>query len=367
MQNKLAGYILILVCLILAISACVISNDILLIHLELGIINPEESHSAKLYNARFLYAISPDSLDDYAEWKNAAADFIESEKPESGLLLKRTQESLDEDKKAQKKEHALAIDEENIHLILYILLAVLFGIHLVARSITTPGLNVIRQVHLSNVLSVGFGISAVFIFLMVEIFGLLGVLDPLMFYLGPFIGNAILLLLISRYMRSKGSSVLYEVGFLTENRREAFFIGVAGFFAFLPIQVILNSQGMHLSYFFGFVPDGHPFVRDFIDTQSVSIQFIIAFLVLFSAPFFEEIFFRGIFLQSLEQRLHPVVACIVTGIIFGVIHPGFISRYLVSFLGIYLAFLMQKTRSIITPIVVHFMFNANALLQLLIK
>ena len=367
MENKLTGYILIFVCLILGISVCVISNDILLIHLELGIINTEESYPTKLYNARFLYAVSPDSLDDYADWKNAVVDNIDSEKSGIQPSLKQEREFLIRDKKEFKKEQTFPFEKENKYLIIYILLAILFGIHLVARFITTQGLNVIQQVHISPVLTAGFGISTVFMFLMVEILGFLGFLDPLMFYLGPFAGNAILLLLISKYMKSKGSSVLYEAGFLTGGKGKAFISGIAGFFAFLPFQVILNSQGMHLSYFLGFLPDGHPFVRDFIDTQSVSIQFVIAFLVLFSAPFFEEIFFRGIFLQSLEQRFHPAVACIVSGLIFGIIHPGFISRFLVSFLGIYLAFLMQKTRSIITPIMVHFMFNANALLQLLIK
>jgi len=372
LERKVLGYILILVSLLLAISACIISHDILTLHLELGILNPDLPDEAKLFHARFLYSVSPAYLDDYAEWKDAAREKIAKDQLEFLSLTdnepKTKEEIIKEIADSEKYQDRIAASDENqAWIILLMLLSIGLGMHFIAQSVTTPSSDIIRVAYQSHVLNVPFGIMVVLVFLLTNFIGLLGVANPIMVYIGPLFGEAILLAFIIRHIASKGSSFLSEAGFISGDYRKAILVGVAGFFAFLPVMLILNTQGMLMSYSLGIVPDGHPFVREFIETQSLQIQIIILVLVLLSAPFIEEVFFRGLFLQSLEQRFKPAVACIFTGIIFGIIHPGFVSKFLITFLGIYLAFLMQKTRSIITPIVVHFMFNAYALSQLLIK
>ena len=95
-------------------------------------------------------------------------------------------------------------------------------------------------------------------------------------------------------------------------------------------------------------------------------EFILAiFIMAFFPALFEEVFFRGALQNLLEKWWkNPIVAIVVTSVIFSIIHFSiylFLSRVV---LGFVLGFMYYKTRNIWVNIVAHFLNNAIAVAQL---
>ena len=84
--------------------------------------------------------------------------------------------------------------------------------------------------------------------------------------------------------------------------------------------------------------------------------------ITFLAPFFEEIFFRGVLFKNVEK--HNIVAMImISGVIFGLWHMNYSQTLYTATLGICSCFLVAKTKSIFPSIIAHFVLNLLGCIQ----
>lgn len=154
-------------------------------------------------------------------------------------------------------------------------------------------------------------------------------------------------------------------------------------------QTLLNAALMLVPIFLGvalvdflfttFIPGYHlkGNAKDLLPSSQSHIGIAVQLaLLLFSAvevPFTEETLFRGILYQGLrsffERRLsyNAAVAAgaVVSGLIFGLIHPAPHTWPVLIFVGIALAYVFQYSRSIYGSVVVHGLFNAVAVVVVL--
>ncbi|MCL1936175.1 MAG: CPBP family intramembrane metalloprotease [Defluviitaleaceae bacterium] len=70
----------------------------------------------------------------------------------------------------------------------------------------------------------------------------------------------------------------------------------------------------------------------------------------------EEIIFRGVFYKELE-KLPIKTAAILNGLFFGIIHMNFQQFFYTFILGILLTYIFYYTKSILAPMLAHFIFN----------
>lgn len=89
--------------------------------------------------------------------------------------------------------------------------------------------------------------------------------------------------------------------------------------------------------------------------RAVPIFMVIPALV---APILEEIIFRKIIFGAFYKRMNFFLAAILSALVFGIIHfdPTHILIY--ASMGLVFAFLYVKTKSILTPIIVHMGMNS---------
>lgn len=78
-------------------------------------------------------------------------------------------------------------------------------------------------------------------------------------------------------------------------------------------------------------------------------------------PFAEEVFFRGFIYRTLRKKYAPFIAILLSSVIFAVLHgePGLLIP--ISFTGIALAWLYERTGSIWPPLTAHVTQNLLAL------
>ncbi len=132
------------------------------------------------------------------------------------------------------------------------------------------------------------------------------------------------------------------------------------------VIAILSVISLHiLSQFINF-----PFIRLFInDTREVAsivnspYEIIINVILICVIPaFFEEILFRGIFLDELISRYTRFTSCLIVSVIFSTIHldaGNVIPQFILS---MFLCELTLFSKSIIIPIITHFVHNIFVIL-----
>jgi membrane protease YdiL (CAAX protease family) len=91
------------------------------------------------------------------------------------------------------------------------------------------------------------------------------------------------------------------------------------------------------------------------------VVLLIAALAVFVAPICEEVFFRGLLLNALHQRIAWPVAILLQGLVFGFIHTfGVGHAVIASVLGLALGSVYVWRKTLITPICMHAYQNAAA-------
>ncbi len=84
-------------------------------------------------------------------------------------------------------------------------------------------------------------------------------------------------------------------------------------------------------------------------------------------PFCEEVFFRGFLYNALKTRTSLAVATLIQGGFFGILHyPNLLNAFTVFLLGIALAIVYEKRKSLISAMFVHGMKNAFVFIPILI-
>ncbi len=100
--------------------------------------------------------------------------------------------------------------------------------------------------------------------------------------------------------------------------------------------------------------------NELLSGGSIAIQFINVALL---TPVIEELIFRGLVFTRLRRGMRPVLALILSTVIFGWAHGHIISFVYAGLLGIVLALLMKKNNdSVLAPIFCHAGFNGASYL-----
>jgi uncharacterized protein len=76
----------------------------------------------------------------------------------------------------------------------------------------------------------------------------------------------------------------------------------------------------------------------------------------------EEVMFRGYIQRSLEFRLKPIWAALITAVFFGIFHFNLYGLIPLISLGLYFGFAAYMSNSIVVPIVLHFLNNFSAVM-----
>ena len=94
------------------------------------------------------------------------------------------------------------------------------------------------------------------------------------------------------------------------------------------------------------------------DDERIGIVVVASFLAIVVAPVFEELFFRGFMLQGIMRHLSPLKAAVVTSILFALAHIDPFTYIPIFCIGMILALVFLKTRSLPIAIASHGLYNS---------
>ncbi len=179
----------------------------------------------------------------------------------------------------------------------------------------------------------------------------------------------LIILIIGIYLIArKDGHPLDEVGLKSSSYARLIKIGMIAFVAYFPIRRIIENISIIFFGLFNLPIKGHEVAKIYPEQTSIFIRMGIILAVTISAPLFEEIFFRGFLYQSLKKAKGVVFAMLLSAGIFAAFHLQ-LSVFLaiqILFLGLLMAYLMEKTGSLVPGIVVHFLTNFISALALIL-
>ncbi len=179
-----------------------------------------------------------------------------------------------------------------------------------------------------------------------------------------FVSSVVVLLLAIKTVNQRGGSFREEMGLRIHPRGRLVLIGAAAFLAFWPFRLIYTTVLLAFFQSFRLPVESHPVVQELTKAGGTDLKLSLVFSVAVCAPLFEEIFFRGFLYQGLRKRMGALVAIFGTAAFFAVAHFSPFQTGLVFPLGLLLAYLMEKTGSIIPGVVLHFLTNGTTLAAL---
>lgn len=137
-------------------------------------------------------------------------------------------------------------------------------------------------------------------------------------------------------------------------------VGYLAFLANLPIVAVLTLTAQRLLP--NAAPPSHPISEQIgagASTLSIVMMYALAAVM---APILEELSFRGLLFPALAKHMKPVMAMIVSGLLFGMIHPqGPVMWASLAAIGAMSAYIAHRTGSLLPSMVMHAIHNGSLL------
>ncbi len=139
--------------------------------------------------------------------------------------------------------------------------------------------------------------------------------------------------------------------------------GIGGYLVALPLVVVISLINQ---LFWNGQGGSNPLLFLALKAQDKVVLAIFFFTASIAAPFFEEIIFRGFLLPSLT-RYFPVWGAIsISSLVFALAHLNLSEVLPLATLGMILGFVYTRSRSLLSSILLHSLWNSGTLLSLFI-
>lgn len=152
-----------------------------------------------------------------------------------------------------------------------------------------------------------------------------------------------------------------SLGFTTRNWRSDIIIGLKHYLIVLPVIIIAGIVVDFVLRMFGIAPEQQDIINRILNEDSFGVLAFMFFFGMLAAPVVEELLFRGFLQSAVRTTFGKLKAILISGFLFALIHLNAHVFLQIFILGLLLAYLFEKTGSLIAPITVHVCHNTATL------
>lgn len=133
--------------------------------------------------------------------------------------------------------------------------------------------------------------------------------------------------------------------------------GLLGYLSLLPVLFVTLMITALVLNLFKYHPAPQPVLELFLDEKKVSILIYFSVFVAIAGPVMEEIFFRGFIYSAIRKEIGIGGSIFISAALFSLLHAYFVGFLPIFILGVFLAYLYEKTGSLVPSITVHITHN----------
>ena len=169
--------------------------------------------------------------------------------------------------------------------------------------------------------------------------------------------NTSAILIVFYFVRVKYSQNFEVLGITRKNAVKSLLYASMGYVAILPIVAIIMVITVIVIKILNYSPPLQPIVEIFLEEKESGILIFSTIFAAIFGPITEEIFFRGFMYGAVKKRIGILGAILATSLIFSILHAHIVGFMPIFVLGILLAYLREKTGSLLPSVFVHVAHN----------
>ncbi|MFA4981257.1 MAG: CPBP family intramembrane glutamic endopeptidase [Candidatus Omnitrophota bacterium] len=159
---------------------------------------------------------------------------------------------------------------------------------------------------------------------------------------------------------------LASLGISAKNFSRNVFYGIVGYIAAVPILVAILIITVAVITALKYMPEKQPIVELFLKEKNAPLLIFTTLFAAIAGPVVEELFFRGFMYNALKKRAGIIWAMLITAAVFAGLHAHLVGFLPIMVLGIVLAYLYEKTGTLVSSITVHIMHNLGMVMLVLL-
>lgn len=132
---------------------------------------------------------------------------------------------------------------------------------------------------------------------------------------------------------------------------------IHSFMLYIGTYILANLIISLVARIFPTIVSDYSAIEEFLKFDNLYLSIIVT---AFLPAIFEELLFRGVIFNSFNKKFNPLVAAIVSALIFGIYHMNWLQGIFAFILGMSLAYVYLKTNTLFIPIILHFINNLVA-------
>ena len=160
------------------------------------------------------------------------------------------------------------------------------------------------------------------------------------------------------FVLNKFKSGLAGIGLTFKNMGRDIRIAVGGYLTIVPVLAIIMIIVFIGLKVFNYEPPETKALEMLYESKGTRLLLILTVLVTVIGPIAEELFFRGFAYPVFRKKVGVRNAILLVSVIFAMLHMNIVSFFPILALGILLAYLYEKTGSLIPSITVHVIHNS---------
>ena len=173
--------------------------------------------------------------------------------------------------------------------------------------------------------------------------------------------NILTCLYIFNIVRIGYSMSVVSLGLTIRNWKSDVKTGMKHYLIVLPVIIASGFVVDFALRAFGIEPEQQDIINNVLSEDSLGVLAFMVFFGMLAAPIVEELIFRGFLQSAVRITCGKMQTVLTSGFIFALIHWNAHVFLQIFVLGLLLAYLFEKTGSLVAPITVHICHNTVTL------
>ncbi len=192
----------------------------------------------------------------------------------------------------------------------------------------------------------------------------IGTMGEVIITVGAYVLSGLIALVVLGERLRRGGWGWVDIGLRSRRPFLDVLSGICAYAAALPLVLVTALIAQWVARYLP-SPD-NPIVPLFVESGSWVARLALFLLAVVAAPFFEELFFRGVLYGSMRAKWGVAAGVILSGVVFGLVHPLPIGLLPILVLGAAFAVVFHERGSLLPGMVAHACNNAVAFALLFI-
>ena len=163
------------------------------------------------------------------------------------------------------------------------------------------------------------------------------------------------------FIKVKFRQGLSSLGLVLKGFFKSVYTGIVSYITLIPVLFLAVLLVVLAASIFKYKPPTEPIIEMLFDEKRSRLLAYMTFFVSIGGPIVEEIFFRGFLYSAMKKVMNMKLAIFISAALFSLLHTNVIGFLPILCLGALLAYVYEKTGSLISSITIHIIHNSIVL------